>query len=334
MFRPASAFPPDSPRRRTVFAPTAPSLLRSSATPTQQWLPEAVAHHLQQLDRHAAMVIEATIDGAIRARSVTSFTEVVEGQPIDGTDGDEGAASDVFGLCIVVPCRPGWPGGTGEDPDITIGMQDVTHTGFWSDRTGQEAAFLVTDATIELGLPDVPCLPSDLVQRRLGLATPGPQTDTGWYWALVWMSELTAFMETRAPGSTAEAATCVRWHPAVDPDEVDDEWTIEELTAFVVDRHRQHTILVDWEGLRIGAAEGTVPLADMDPMIAALLDDGSFQRWCMASIPPSARLVRPILGVLDHRAQRLLGAVLGDIVVGRTWSGAIEGLFGAGADFP
>lgn len=133
----------------------------------------------------------------------------------------------------------------------------------------------------------------DAMRRALQLPTEPPEDAAGWYWAAVWMRDVLSL----DPGTGAREVA--RWHPAVDPREVED-LADSELTEFVVRRHLDHALMVGWPSIRTSAIDGWLDLGLCAPEVAAWHDDGSFSRALTDQLPS--------LGELADAAAVLLGS--------------------------
>jgi hypothetical protein len=147
----------------------------------------------------------------------------------------------------------------------------------------------------------------DAMHRALDLATPAPSTDTTGYWTLAWLVSLVGL----EPGSPHDA---LRWHPGVDPREVDPGASFDEVVALSRSRLRRHAATVGWESIRRAAASGWLDLGTCSPELAQWVDVGSFSRWIETGLvsvdhalailgPQLAPDTRALLSLVAHDAR-------------------------------
>lgn len=158
------------------------------------------------------------------------------------------------------------------------------------DRAGREwATATMEDGTVvdEPGAGTV----TDALRRCLKLPTAPPPVGTAELFAALWLGDLAA---TGRSQSWAEVALR---HPAMQLLGRDGHRPQpEELIGAGRALHRALT----WERLRSRAATGRLDAGvELDPAVAAWMDDGMFARWVLGGLPPLPVLLSGCAGVLS-----------------------------------
>ncbi len=136
----------------------------------------------------------------------------------------------------------------------------------------------------------------DALRRAFGLATPRAMFGPAWYWLMVWIHDLATLCGASVIG-VHEAA---RWHPGLEPDEIDDTDDPAEVVERCLDRLYEHARLTGWDGVRSGAENGWLDLGRCSPSMASWFDNSSFGR-ALATQLGSASLEVDRLATTDDR---------------------------------
>lgn len=280
-----------------------------STTNSPARLPDAVEDALELVDHHEALIVEVTERGDVHCSSPSPETvpaRVLRG-PYDET---------VAALAVIVPTSSSRLGSRKPGPRIS-------HFGVHVERGGGSLSFRVSNGRARLHQICQPNVLDDVARRRLALPTPAPLIGTGWYWSLAWIVDIVHHAGHLRPGDLLDPPTCAVMHPAAR------EWSAGadldayvglDLTTTVVHEHRRLVHSRGWEQLRQSAIRSELPLGDCVPWFASRLDAGSFSRWLSSTLPAIDDLVPSLIRSLDHETQRLVGAVLADVLVDRRWS--------------
>lgn len=154
---------------------------------------------------------------------------------------------------------------------------------------------------------------ADVLLRMLGLPTTDPQAPPVWFWLVAWL------VEAVIGGAATDLRRVAARHPAVDPSELSFV-PADELTDFIVQRHRDHVAATGWSGLRCTAMDGGLDLGSVDPALAAWLDDGSFARLIDGRLGTPADLARLVNRSFPSTVVEALGRIVGrlDPATGRS----------------
>lgn len=230
----------------------------------------------------------------------------------------------VFG---VVPLRalpaewPTWPlsletTGLG----LCLPVDGAGYLGVAMSRWGDASWFSIDEGWAWGDSPPGCQLLDDLCRVRLGLRTETPGRSPDWYWLGCWLADVVEAAadvgqgvadRNTLDGGLLDVMTVAMMHPAVELDELC-ELDMAGLIGFVVERHREHVQIADWECIRLDA------LADNGHRFhhfAAALDSGAFSRWVSAASPPLSDLASTLTARCTPLGLRLLGSVIADMVL-------------------
>ncbi|MEZ5228307.1 MAG: hypothetical protein R2710_17035 [Acidimicrobiales bacterium] len=127
----------------------------------------------------------------------------------------------------------------------------------------------------------------DVLRRCFGLPTVPSLHGPCWYWLAVWLHDLAA----RSANEVIDVIDAARWHPGIDPDEIDDDDDPAEVARLSLDRLYEHARATGWSGIREGAMHGWLDLGRCSPSLARWLDDPSFARFLGRQLGSSALVV-------------------------------------------
>jgi hypothetical protein len=145
----------------------------------------------------------------------------------------------------------------------------------------------------------------DSCRRALGLPTEAPDGDTTRLWALQWLDAVL--------DRVATVAGVTRWgevaslHPAARALRSDAQSVGPGELAALAGRLAAWR---DWPVLRRACAAGAWSAPELEPQVAAWLDDGSFSRWVLGAYPELEELVGAVEGVLAPDLAAAVGTVL------------------------
>jgi hypothetical protein len=238
----------------------------------------------------------------------------LESHPVDALLGFE-APAGWWALGVVTA---GWANAA-EDVD-GIDFANGTRRGpRLADRPGRRRATTVTliarDGTeasrIAIG-DEPPMAPGpaaglvpDCLRRALGVATEPPAVGTGHLFAAMWLHSITDTSATarRRVGWTEAAAL----HPVGSGSACDE---LVEVAAGLAS-------VVDWPALRKATVEGRWCVPDLEPTVAAWMDEGMFARWVMGGVLPIPELLRRVAEATSTgtfgRVRAALSAMLGTL---------------------
>ncbi len=129
----------------------------------------------------------------------------------------------------------------------------------------------------------------DALRRSFGLATAPAASGPAWYWLLIWLHDLA----TVNRAATIDMLEAARWHPGLEPDEIESTDDPAEVVERCLDRLYEHARLTGWDGVRSGAENGWLDLGRCAPPLARWFDDASFSRLLEAQLgSPGAELDR------------------------------------------
>lgn len=150
----------------------------------------------------------------------------------------------------------------------------------------------------------------DLCRTRLGLSTAPAARSADWYWLGQWMAEILA-AANESPDGVLDVITIASAHPAIADDAVGD-LDLAELAGFLVERHREHVRVADWECIRLDAIASA---GHRFHELGTRFDPGPFSRWVSASSPSLSEFAEPLVACCSSLGLRLLGAVLADTLL-------------------
>ena len=171
---------------------------------------------------------------------------------------------------------------------IVLPVDKRGHLGAIVDRSGSSTWFAIERGRLRFDASASCQLLDDLARCRLHQPTDPPVTGTDWYWLGQWLRDLQLAIvapECHFSARGLDAVAAAGWHPAVDPDDLFG-LGLEIMVSLVVDRHRDHAFVADWECVRLDA------LADRHHRfhrMSSLLDEGAFSRWVTACSQPLVR---------------------------------------------
>ena len=183
----------------------------------------------------------------------------------------------------------------------------VGRDGSWASRwgpSGEAASGTADDPGRPVGRID------DVCRRALGLSTGAPPVPTSVLWAVQWLDAIVdvAVRTSCAPAVVTWDAVALR-HPALHALQADIRDGAPTPEALARDAH-QLGVWRDWPVLRRACAAGTWDGTDIEPAVAAWLDDGAFARWVLGAYPELDDLRAAAGAVLPGRVARALEATL------------------------
>lgn len=197
---------------------------------------------------------------------------------------------------------------------IVLPVDARGHLGALVDRAGTANWFSIEDGRLRFDDAASCRLLDDLARSRLGLPTEPPLAGTDWFWLGCWLLALHQAMavpDVHGDGPLLDAVSVAGWHPAIDPDELFG-LDFDRLTSHVIDRHRDHAVVADWECVRLDAkGDRRHPFH----RLSSTLDTGAFCRWVTACDQPLTALAEPLMVGCSPLALRLIGSVIADVVL-------------------
>lgn len=197
---------------------------------------------------------------------------------------------------------------------IVLPVDTRGHLGAIVDRAGAADWFSIEHGRLRFDDSASCRLLDDLARSRLGLPTDPPAAGTDWFWLGCWLLALHQAMavpDAHRDGPLLDAVSVAGWHPAIDPDELFG-LDFDRLTSHVIDRHRDHAVVADWECVRLDAnGDRRHPFH----RLSSMLDAGAFGRWVTACDRPLSALAEPLMTGCSPLALRLIGSVIADVVL-------------------
>lgn len=184
------------------------------------------------------------------------------------------------------------------------------HLGVALDRQGRTAWFVVDDSGARDDSRSACRLLDDACRMRLGLSTDSPDRPPDWYWLGRWLAAVVD-AASLGPHGRLDVITTAAVHPAIDLDELSG-LDLAGLCGFVVDRHRDHVRIADWECIHLDALNDA---QHPSHVLAAAFDVGGFSRWVTAGSSPLSDLASRLTECCSPLALRLLGAVIADTLL-------------------
>lgn len=250
----------------------------------------AIERHLRRpgVSPHAVIDVEVGPDGA-------SFGTVpLRAFPSEWSAWSVGTGSSVIGVCLPV--------------------DGSTHLGVALDRRGRSSWFVVDADGLHHDAPSACQLLDDACRMRLGFPTQQPERPPDWYWLGRWLVGVVDAAHREGVGSPSgqlDVITVASAHPAVDADELGG-LDLAGLCGFVVERHRDHVQIADWECIHLDALNDS---HHRFHGLAAAFDVGGFSRWVSAASSPLSNLAAQLTECCSPLALRLLGSVIADTVL-------------------
>jgi len=180
------------------------------------------------------------------------------------------------------------------------------------DRTGGSEWLVVDGHRVDPTALPAGRLVDDVCRIRLGFSTPLPDRAPDWYWLGRWLAAVIETAEGRASHvAPLDVITVAAAHPAIESDELVG-LDLAGLCGFVVERHREHVGIADWECIQLDALD--------DPLhrfheLAVALDLGAFSRWVTASCAPLGDLASTLTACCSSFGLRLIGSVIADTML-------------------
>lgn len=235
----------------------------------------------------------------------------------------------VFGVVPIQAFPSEWPSWPLPAEATGVGLcfpvDGAGHLGVAMNRRGDATWFSIADGWAWGDTPPACQLLDDVCRLRLGLSTPEPDRSPDWYWLERWLVDIVndAFeaavaLERSGAADLVDVLTVATHHPAVEFEDVRG-LDLNGLAGFVVERHRTHVEIADWECIRLDAVDD--PAHELH-QLATALDVGAFSRWVSASAPPLSDLASALTSSCSALGLRLVGAVISDIVLRHRLSGA------------
>lgn len=139
----------------------------------------------------------------------------------------------------------------------------------------------------------------DAIRRVLGVTTAPPPATTHRLWALQWLDAIVASVAPSDHRLPPDSADVLALHPAVDAFDLPHrDLTIDA----VLDATDRLVELRTWSWLRTRCVDGPSddhhPWNEVDPVLAAWFDDGSFARWLLGCWPELPELVEAALALV------------------------------------
>jgi hypothetical protein len=187
------------------------------------------------------------------------------------------------------------------------GAAEAVAITFLAGRTGDDAGILRRGSTATPMPPDSAGLVVDGCRRALGRPTDPPPPSTLPLFTAVWLDRVMAMAATD-PGRPDWAAAA-RAHPALEDDDEPPCLHPRALAAAAVEHADRHP----WPALRTQPWQTGLGRAAPSARLAAWMDDGSFARWTLASLPSTADLLADLGRLLSPGVVDAVATTVADI---------------------
>lgn len=207
-----------------------------------------------------------------------------------------------------------WPvSAAAEGTGVALALDDGRSLVVAVDRSGVSEWFVVRGRQIDRQPSSAGRLLDDACRLRLGGSTPPPDRSPDWYWLGQWLGGVVdAAARCSDQNTLLDVISVASAHPAIEGDELEG-LDLAGLCGFVVERHREHVQIADWECIRLDALDDRLHRFHE---LALSLDLGAFSRWVSASCAPLGDLATELTACCSPLGLRLLGSVIADTIVG------------------